>query len=204
MLSHVTPTRADTIDSELMVLGHPHASVTLKSDSTGNTSLNFIPSASPLHIDTNPGWQWQKHESKPGLYLWQLGDPADRVRMYFAPNGQVGIGTENPTSTLSVNGTLSAKEVVITVDGWADRRLQPDYPLMPLSQVKQYINEHGTLPEIPSEREVLTHGVNIGEMQVKLLAKIEELTLHAIKQNERLITLEQENARLQQQMAARQ
>ena len=41
------------------------------------------------------------------------------------------------------------------------------------------VNHH--LPEIPSAGEVAAKGVSLGEMQAKLLAKIEELTLHMIE-----------------------
>lgn len=98
--------------------------------------------------------------------------------------GSVGIGTTNPQYRLSVNGTIGAKEVVVTNTGWADYVFQRGYRLRPLSELKAYIQENGHLPDIPSEAEVKEKGIGVGEMQAKLLAKIEELTLHMIQQNE--------------------
>jgi len=51
---------------------------------------------------------------------------------------------------------------------------------MPLSEVKQFITQNKHLPNVPSEAEVITHGVNIGEMNAILLQKVEELTLYII------------------------
>lgn len=108
-------------------------------------------------------------------------------------NGNVGIGTANPQYLLSVNGTMGTREVIVTNTGWSDYVFQPDYRLQPLSEVKAYIQLHHHLPEIPSEAEVKEKGVSVGEMQSKLLAKIEELTLH-------MISVEEKNKELQEKI----
>ncbi len=69
---------------------------------------------------------------------------------------------------------------------------KPNYFLMPLSELEIKIKELGHLPGMPSEAEVLENGVSINDMQVKMLEKIEELTLYMIelqKQNEKLKTI---------------
>jgi len=66
---------------------------------------------------------------------------------------------------------------------------KPDYHLSQLSEVAAYIKENHHLPDIPSEAEVKDKGLSLGEMQAKLLAKVEELTLHMIqaqKENQEL------------------
>ncbi|NQU39733.1 MAG: hypothetical protein HQ523_07255, partial [Lentisphaerae bacterium] len=95
-------------------------------------------------------------------------------------NGYVGIGTANPTNALAVNGTIKAKEVIVAVDGWSDFVFEDGYRLMPLSEVDTFIQSHGHLPGIPSAEDVASGGVKMGEMQAKLLQKIEELTLHVL------------------------
>jgi len=57
------------------------------------------------------------------------------------------------------------------------------------------------LPGIPSADEVKKNGVSIGDMQAKLLQKVEELTLHVIEQNRKLENLKTENETLKKQMA---
>ena len=101
--------------------------------------------------------------------------------MSILRNGNVGIGTLNPLNKLSVNGTIQAKEVLVNT-GWSDYVFHPGYRLQPLSEVGEYIREHRHLPGIPSEAEVKEKGVNVGEMQSTLLAKVEEITLHLIQQ----------------------
>jgi hypothetical protein len=115
----------------------------------------------------------------------------------YINNGQnVGIGTTNPQHLLHVAGTIGAEEVIVSSTG-ADYVFEPVYRLAPLSEVDRYINENGHLPDIPSADEMRQKGLGVGDMQAKLLAKIEELTLHMIqaeKENrelrERIVRLE--------------
>jgi len=109
--------------------------------------------------------------------------------------GNVGIGTTNPTQKLSVNGTIRAKEVIVDT-GWSDYVFDESYRLAPLAEIEQHIKSEKHLPGIPSAAEVAEHGVSMGDMQSKLLAKIEELTLHLIDQEKRINKLETENATL--------
>jgi hypothetical protein len=95
--------------------------------------------------------------------------------------GRVGIGTTNPQSTLAVNGKITCKEVEVTLAGWADFVFEEEYPLRSLEEVEQHVRQYKHLPDIPSEKEVRENGVEVGEMQVKLLQKIEELTLYVIE-----------------------
>jgi hypothetical protein len=107
-------------------------------------------------------------------------------------NGNVGIGISNPKNKLDVNGEIRAKEVKIETD-WADFVFNEDYRLKPLSEVNRFIQENKHLPEIPSATEVReSEGVNLGEMQVKLLQKIEELTLYLIQQENTIQELKSE------------
>jgi len=85
---------------------------------------------------------------------------------------------------LDVNGTVHAKEVKIDLNGWADFVFAEGYNLSPLSEVKKHIEENKHLPGIPTEKEIVEEGVNMGEMQVLMLQKIEELTLYTIQQQE--------------------
>ena len=94
----------------------------------------------------------------------------------------IGGGTQG-SRHLSVNGSICAKEIKVETD-WADYVFDSDYKLRSLSEVKQHIAENKHLPGIPTEAEVTETGMNLGEMQVKLLQKIEELTLYVIRQQE--------------------
>jgi len=65
-----------------------------------------------------------------------------------------------------------------------------NYQLKSLSEIEEYINQHKRLPGMPSEQEVKTNGRNVGEVQLKLVEKIEEMTLHLIKLEKRIRELE--------------
>jgi len=114
--------------------------------------------------------------------------------LLFCPSGgNVGIGTTNPQSKLAVNGVITAKEINVTLDGWPDFVFKPNYNLRPLSEVEQFIKANNHLPEIPSESEVKENGVSLGEMNAKLLQKVEELTLYLIEQEKKIDTLNKVN-----------
>jgi len=108
------------------------------------------------------------------------------TKLTILNNGNIGIGTVNPQSKLAVNGTITAKEVIVTLDGWADYVFEDDYKLMPIDELEQSIKKNKHLPGIPSAESVAENGVSLGEMQAKLLQKIEELTLYMIEQNKKI------------------
>lgn len=59
--------------------------------------------------------------------------------------------------------------------------------------MENFIKEHGHLPDIPSEQEVLENGYNVGEMDALLLQKIEELTLYVIELEKELLNIKKQN-----------
>ena len=100
--------------------------------------------------------------------------------MMIDANGNVGIGTTSPgIYKLAVNGSIRAKEIKVET-GWADYVFKEDYDLPTLQEVEKHIKEKGHLINIPSAEEVEENGIQLGEMNMKLLEKIEELTLYLI------------------------
>ena len=101
----------------------------------------------------------------------------------FLNGGNVGIGTTDPKNKLSVNGTIWAKKVKVSLIDAADWVFEDDYDLRTLDEVEKYVKNNKHLPEIPSAEEFRQNGLNVAEMDNKLLQKIEELTLYLIEQN---------------------
>lgn len=108
--------------------------------------------------------------------------------------GNVGIGTTSlGTAKLAVEGKINTREIIVTATGtpFPDYVFSDDYKVMPLNELEQSIKQNKHLPNIPSASEIKEQGMNLGDMQVKLLQKIEELTLYMIdlkKENENLKT----------------
>ena len=107
--------------------------------------------------------------------------------------GNVMIGTTTyGTHKLAVEGSIGAREVKVESSGWSDFVFKNNYKLRTLEEVDKFISQNGHLPEIPSEAEVQKNGINLGEMDSKLLQKIEELTLYLIEQNKKIESMEKE------------
>lgn len=116
---------------------------------------------------------------------------------YFA--GNVGIGVTSPQHSLQVNGTIGAKEVIVSSTG-ADYVFDPGYKLAPLSDVASYIRQNHHLPDVPSAEQVGQAGMSLGDMQTKLLAKVEELTLRMIDAEKERQRMKDENEELRREL----
>jgi hypothetical protein len=118
----------------------------------------------------------------------------------FFNGGNVGIGTSNPQYLLDVKGIIRATEVKIqSIDQfYADFVFAKDYALPTLKEVDTFIQTNGHLPDVPSAADVKENGINLVEMQVKLLQKVEELTLYTIEQ-QKLIDQQARIMKLQQE-----
>ncbi len=92
----------------------------------------------------------------------------------------------NINGNTSLQGKFEAKEIKVTLTPTADFVFEENYNLPKLEEVAKHIKEKKHLPEIASAKVMEKEGVNVGEFQIKLLKKIEELTLYAIKQERQL------------------
>jgi len=125
-----------------------------------------------------------------------IGTNSTRCPIYFDQN--VGIGTDNPQSKLAVGSQIRATEVKVLTDiSVPDYVFEPDYELRTLKETKEYIEENKHLPEIPPASEIGENGIDLGDMNMRLLKKIEELTLYQIEQLERLEQLESKNKEIE-------
>jgi hypothetical protein len=162
----------------------------------------FGPGNQYTFANSGSGIGWPDVYSSKTLAFW-TSDGAKLVeRMRIAGNGNVGIGETNPQHKLAVNGTIKAREVIVETTGWSDYVFADDYRLAPLSEVESHIKTNRHLPGIPSATQVAEQGVSLGDMQAKLLAKVEELTLHVIAQEKHMLAQERRIAALESENAS--
>ncbi|WP_228463864.1 MULTISPECIES: hypothetical protein [Chryseobacterium] len=143
-----------------------------------------------------------------GINSWVFHTPDDgRKTLHIAPRNAGGtdwdwaksfvISGENGNALL--NGKFEAKEIKVSLTPTADFVFAKDYNLPKLEDVEKHIKEKKHLPEIASAKVMEQEGVNVGEFQIKLLQKIEELTLYSIEQNKQIKELQRENQTLKNQ-----
>ncbi|WP_442845069.1 hypothetical protein [Leeuwenhoekiella sp. H156] len=114
------------------------------------------------------------------------GNQKERVRITH--DGKQGINTSTPDEALTVKGKIHTQEVRVDLAGAVapDYVFQPEYQLLTPAEIEKYIMQVGHLPNIPSAEDMEEEGLNLKIMNLKLLEKIEELTLYIIDQDKGL------------------
>jgi hypothetical protein len=167
-----------TILSNAEVASFSPTEIALNSDvKTNNVSVN----GNLLNKGVDIGTEIANLKNGNGIYKINTLNIANRIQ----------IGTFKPTYpydnyALSVDGTIVARKMVAEVSNWADKVFESKYKLMPLAQLEQYLALHKHLPEIPSETQITSEGLDLAKMQTLQMQKIEELTLYAIAQKKQL------------------
>ena len=110
--------------------------------------------------------------------------------VYIDTRGNIGIGGINTdlSEQLQINGRVKASGFIADASSFPDYVFAKDYELMTLKELKQYTAQHHSLPGMPTEKEVVTNGLNIKKVITISVEKIEELYLHTIKQQELIET----------------
>ncbi|OCK52458.1 hypothetical protein BA768_11395 [Chryseobacterium sp. CBo1] len=132
-------------------------------------------------------------------------DPNPQLKNAFSmgATGIVGMGTDNFYCSqcsgyrLFVKDGIKTEKVQVEIavsNGWADYVFQKDYKLMPLQELQSYITDKGHLPEVPTTEEAIANGIELKEMNILLLKKIEELTLYTLQQQK---NIEEQNTRIE-------
>ncbi|MCK7555237.1 hypothetical protein MKQ70_09560 [Chitinophaga sedimenti] len=120
------------------------------------------------------------------------------VIMSMQGTSNVGIGTGSPQSKLAVAGTITAQKVRVTSTGWPDYVFEPAHVRPSLPELSQFLTKEKHLPGIPTAAEITAQGHDVGEMNKKLLEKVEELTLYLIEEHKARVALEEKVKLLEQ------
>jgi len=124
------------------------------------------------------------------------------TRDYNYINTKLGVGTSKPDADalLTVAGNINARELKVKIDAGADFVFAEDYRLPELKRVESFVKTNGHLQDIQSAKEMKNKGLLIGDFQIKLLQKVEELTLYLIEQDKKIKQLQTQNDKLELEM----
>ena len=114
-------------------------------------------------------------------------------RLRIKANGKIGINTSYIPDgyKLAVNGKILTEEVEVRFRGdWPDYVFGKEFKKMKLMEVENYLLANHHLPGIPSSAEIKENGYSLGDMDAKLLQKIEELTLYIIELQKKVDVVE--------------
>ena len=126
-----------------------------------------------------------------------FGAGDNKSHLIIQPNGSIGVGTTIPDEKFTVKGNIHAEEVRVDLSVPApDYVFEKKYGLTSLEELEKYIQTNKHLPEVPAAIDFEKEGISVGEMNMLLLKKVEELTLHLIDQNKQIKYLLKENKKL--------
>jgi len=144
-----------------------------------------------------------------GYYVFQTATVGGGKSFSITNAGNVGIGTTSPDSRLTVKGHIHTQEVKVDLNGAVapDYVFEESYSLPSLEATEAYIQANKHLPEVPSAKEMEANGIELKEMNLLMLKKMEEMTLHVIRLNKEmealkgLVTgLQEENEKLKEEL----
>ncbi|MFP3590626.1 hypothetical protein [Chryseobacterium sp. SIMBA_038] len=174
------------------------------SESTGD-GFHFFSEAQNVVKDGDIMWLSHKYYQNNDVGLLTLSAPSSPTdwstpKFTVRANGRVliGINWNNQALTscsdcnnykLFVKGGIKTEKVKVEIaadNGWADYVFDENYKLMDLNSLESYIKKNKHLPEVPSTDEAIKEGIELKEMNILLLKKVEELTLHVIDLNKKI------------------
>jgi hypothetical protein len=178
-LGTASPTAKLQIHTNAEAIGLRGADAFLQFYNNSNVAVSFIQSTTAdLKIGTATG-----NTTGDLIFRTNAGD-ALRIN----EDGDVMIGTGTPASgyMLSVAGKVMCEELRVRLENsWPDYVFSDNYPLMSIDELAKNVEENHHLPGLPSASQIEEQGsYHVGEMQQKLLEKVEELTLYIIQLND--------------------
>lgn len=116
-------------------------------------------------------------------------------RMYVDSDGNISIATSAVASgyKLNVNGKAIVEELKVQLSqNWPDYVFSDKYKLKNFDELRTYIATHNHLPNIPSAKQIESSGLEVGDMQRRMMEKIEELTLYVLQLEEKIQDIKQQ------------
>ena len=167
---------------------NPQANLSIKSGTNVDAEINSLPEG----IDIQ---SFNRTSNSYGYISFKTN--AGNESMRILNTGQICVGCLVPGNyKMAVEGSMAARSLRITQSpGWADYVFDKKYYLRPLDEVEKFIQENQHLPDFPSAATIEKEGIDVAEMQSKLLSKIEELTLYVIELKKEVETLKKKQSK---------
>jgi hypothetical protein len=188
-----------TDDTRHLQVGGPYPNIQAGNTTVTSGSIHFM-------LDTTVAQylppEWSISVATDGLHFGKYSGGPSTTYDYFTldPNGSLLSSALTVTRKLNVNdsvivgknlrvgGTIYVGTTAMSVPDYV---FEPDYKLASLSEVESYTQANKHLPDVPSASELEQGGIDMAKMNLVLLRKVEELTLHAIEQQKRIEALEE-------------
>ncbi|MEO7312136.1 MAG: hypothetical protein ABIX01_17165 [Chitinophagaceae bacterium] len=182
-------------DAGNLGIGNTNPLVPLSFPATFGKKISFYPGATGdagfdvwnnefrIHSDQSGADITFGYETNPNVFT---------ERMRVKGNGAVCIGTTQVATgyILNIGGKAIAEEVRVQVKAaWPDYVFAKNYTLKTLPELEKYIQTNSHLPNVPAADEVSNSGIAIGDMQTRLMEKVEELSLYVIDLQKQITTL---------------
>jgi hypothetical protein len=175
-------------NAKLEVQGAQDDPALIKIDQTGTRQYAGL----RLDRDDDEKWFVGMTNSNDNLTFRRSASSNDMV---IDSTGKVGIGMQTPSYKLDVAGDINTTGEIRrngSVYNHPDYVFGPDYELMPLGDLREYVSENQCLPGMPSAKQVQEEGVKLFEQNRLLLEKLEEAYLYILALEERIEHLENE------------
>ena len=130
---------------------------------------------------------------------WDLrSNSAGDFAITAAGSGVNEFALEEGTGDMTITGTLTVRSGAGNETTYPDYVFEPGYALMPLAELAAFVEREKHLPNVFSLDDIRARkGINMTELQLQLLEKVEELALYTIEQQAVIETLTQRIAELE-------
>jgi hypothetical protein len=143
-------------------------------------------------------WEFRNQQSSGRLNVGIAGGNTPLKIDNAAANNLLKLGINSNPNAVVVTGQLLVNNTQLNVPDYV---FAHDYNLRPLAEVAAFIGTNSHLPDVPSEADIRANGVDMVQMQMILLKKVEELTLYALKQDARAAAQDAEVTTLRAQLS---
>jgi hypothetical protein len=185
-------TQSPEVELHILATGEAATDVQFKIEANTDPAFDFE--------EQDSGVTWRFINNNAALKIVDIGtgtDPAEEFSLTQA--GNLTITGDYFSATCTSPGSPCAPDYVFA----------PGYDLMPLDELRAFVQENRHLPKVPSEAELReARQINLSKFQLTLLEKVEELTLYTLSLHETIEDLQADRdakaedlASLQEQIA---